>query len=281
MMRSVRLVPAALVAALSLSLAAPAFASGWATTVPAATQAVAALQIGGAVPLDLLDGYPDWLGTAFQMRLPSGREVDVTAGHMAAYENTKGQWMAWSQVTVAPLGTSGMLHPSAFDATDLRLWANADVAEMQGTVQRRLTHMVTWQAQWGRDPAIRGALPLGDWQAVAQGQQLLVIGNPGGDWQQNGDRPTLAYATYLGAGNNVLESGDGTPNGWPGADLPTVMVLYGTFHPGDSGSPVVNEAGQVVGVFVAVDTANGEGYAIPLDPTTGAPVGGVLTRIAG
>lgn len=78
------------------------------------------------------------------------------------------------------------------------------------------------------------------------GDPLVFIGNPMGfDW-------TISEATCLG----VIPRG---PD-----DLP-VMYLQGPVRPGSSGSPVYNDAGEVVGVVFASLTENEDmGLAIPV-----------------
>jgi len=267
------LAPAA--AALTLLLSGQAQAAPrWAAVTRAAERAVYAIEVGHSVPLDLIAGYPSWLGTGFQLRLPGGALEEVTACHMVCSDET-GQWRAWAQVSLAPLGTAGFLHPAAFNTADTSMYTNADVAESSHVPQRRVTRVAFVP---GGDPAVRGALRLGNFNALAAGDPLLVLGNRSGRWDTNGYRPFAQPGTYVGVRANLPESTEGSH--WPGTTIPLVLEIAGNFAPGDSGGPVLDAQGHVVAVFVATNLAGTIGYAVPLDPTTGVPVAGSLARKA-
>jgi len=179
-------------------------------------------------------------------------------------------------VFLLPLGTAGFLHPGAFDTADTNMYTNADVAESAHVPQRRVTRVAFVP---GGDPAVRGSVPLGNFNALRAGDPLLVLGNRSGLWDANGYRPFAQAGIYIGAQANLSESTEGAH--WPGTTIPLVLDIAGNFKPGDSGGPVLNPMGQVVAVFVAINPAGTVGFAVPLDPATGVPYGGALAQKAG
>jgi len=93
-----------------------------------------------------------------------------------------------------------------------------------------------------RLPAV-ATLVTGD---VAQGSRVLVAGYPNGGRQAVSNGALIEYAPL-----------EGQPDATP------VMRLSITIEPGNSGGPVLNHAGDVVGVVFGVETATGYGLAVP------------------
>ncbi len=103
------------------------------------------------------------------------------------------------------------------------------------------------------------AAPIGDSAAVALGTPVLAIGNQAG---QNGP-PTIAPG-IINSLNRTIQANDGA-SGFT-ETLHGMMQTSAQIEPGDSGGPLANAAGAVVGVDTAAGTGSSTaGYAIPID----------------
>jgi len=105
-----------------------------------------------------------------------------------------------------------------------------------------------------------GELPfvkLGDSSSLQVGQQLLAIGNALAEYEN-----TTTAGIVSAKGRKIVAS-DG------GGETETLYGLIQTdaaINPGNSGGPLINLAGEVIGINTAVDTeAEGIGFAIPID----------------
>jgi serine protease Do len=99
------------------------------------------------------------------------------------------------------------------------------------------------------------ALPFGDSDAVQVGDWVVAIGNPFG----------LAHTVSAG----IVSAKDRTRDDVPGLD-PTGYFNFlqtdASINPGSSGGPLLDMAGQVVGINAAVKAnANNIGFAIPVN----------------
>jgi serine protease Do len=99
------------------------------------------------------------------------------------------------------------------------------------------------------------ALPLGDSDAIQVGDWVVAIGNPFG----------LAHTVSAG----IVSAKDRTRDDVPGLD-PTGYFNFlqtdASINPGSSGGPLLDMAGQVVGINAAVKAnANNIGFAIPVN----------------
>lgn len=266
------IVPVAL--ALSLAVAAPAFAGAhWPVVVVQDSPAVYAIGTGHDFPLDLAASPPQWFGTGFQL-LVHGRLEEVSACHVVCYQ-APGQaaWRMWPQIDIGPLGSADLhLSYHAFGPATTTLYPNADVA-ISTAVPMQHSVVITYTAP---KPVIGTTLLLGNFMALRRGERLLVLGNPGGTW--TGARPTATYFVYLGRVSDQPESMNPAAD-FPARVLPVALWMRGHGIEGMSGGPVIAPDGRVVGVFVAA--GGGFGYAIPLDPEDGRPVGGVGVKAVG
>ncbi|MEV6609200.1 trypsin-like peptidase domain-containing protein [Kutzneria sp. NPDC051319] len=112
------------------------------------------------------------------------------------------------------------------------------------------------------------AAPIGSSANVAQGDQILAIGNAGGV----GGAPSVAAGTVTSLEQSITASSeDGTSE-----QLTGLIQVAANVQPGDSGGPLVNSSGQVIGVDTAASqgfqmdrggqpTGGGQGFAIPID----------------
>jgi S1-C subfamily serine protease len=107
------------------------------------------------------------------------------------------------------------------------------------------------------DQLVDGAhpLPLGDSDQVEPGQWVVAIGNP----FQLGGSMTLGIVSAVG---RVI------PSGATQFDIPLAIQTDAAINPGNSGGPLIDLAGEVVGVNAQIATGGvqanaGVGFAIP------------------
>jgi serine protease Do len=154
------------------------------------------------------------------------------------------------------LGSGFVIHPSGYIVT------NAHVVERSATVQvrlasgRRLTGTVI-----GRDrgvdlalvkveaPEALPVLPLGDSERLAVGELVLALGHPFG----------LEQAVSLGI---VSRKGAPLQTASRGFDF---IQTDASVNPGNSGGPLVDMGGQVVGVNTMAARNGSIGFAIPVN----------------
>ncbi len=105
-------------------------------------------------------------------------------------------------------------------------------------------------------------ITLGDSKSIAVGQPVLAIGNALGAYQNS-----VTEGIIGGTGRSVAA---GDSNGNNIEYLTDMLQTDAAINPGNSGGPLVNAAGEVIGINTAVSTdANGLGFAIPISATKG------------
>jgi S1-C subfamily serine protease len=110
-----------------------------------------------------------------------------------------------------------------------------------------------------RGPAGLTAVPLGDSAAVTLGMPVLAIGNQAG---KDGS-PTVASG-IVNSLNRTIEADDAS-TGFT-ETLRGMLQTSARIAPGDSGGPLADAAGEVIGVDTATGTGtSGAGYAIPIN----------------
>lgn len=103
---------------------------------------------------------------------------------------------------------------------------------------------------------------LGDSSTLRIGQQLVAIGNSLGQYQN-----TVTNGILSGTGRSVSAQDE---SGESSEDLSDLLQTNAAINPGNSGGPLLNLAGQVVGMNTAVaQDAQGIGFAIPINGTKG------------
>ncbi len=103
---------------------------------------------------------------------------------------------------------------------------------------------------------------LGDSKTIAVGQPVLAIGNALGAYQNS-----VTQGIISGTGREVAA---GDSNGRNVEYLTDMLQTDAAINPGNSGGPLVNAAGDVIGINTAVaGDANGLGFAIPISATKG------------
>lgn len=103
---------------------------------------------------------------------------------------------------------------------------------------------------------------LGDSKTIAVGQPVLAIGNALGAYQN-----TVTEGIVSGLGRSITAYDSDGSNGENLADL---IQTDAAINPGNSGGPLVNAAGEVIGINTATSTEyNGLGFSIPISATKG------------
>ena len=100
--------------------------------------------------------------------------------------------------------------------------------------------------------------PIGTSRELTPGQLAIAIGNP------LGYENTVTTGIVSGLGR-IINASDANQASAP-ETLRNLIQTDAAINPGNSGGPLVNSAGQVIGINTAVSTtAQGLGFAIPID----------------
>ena len=104
-------------------------------------------------------------------------------------------------------------------------------------------------------------IPLGDSDSVRVGQFVVAIGNP------FGEAGSLSLGIVSGLGRTLTS--DRITEGGGRYSLPQVIQTDAAINPGNSGGPLLNLAGEVIGVNSAISTSTGTnsgvGFSIPVN----------------
>jgi len=101
-------------------------------------------------------------------------------------------------------------------------------------------------------------IPIGSSADLQPGQLAIAIGNPLGNFEN-----TVTTGVISGLGRQI-RAGDATQSS--SEQLSNLIQTDAAINPGNSGGPLLNSAGQVIGVNTAVSQdAQGIGFAIPID----------------
>jgi len=100
--------------------------------------------------------------------------------------------------------------------------------------------------------------PVGSSAALEPGQLAIAVGNPLGDYAN-----TVTTGVVSGIGRQIRASSATQDS----SDvLRNLIQTDAAINPGNSGGPLVNSAGQVIGINTAVsENAQGLGFSIPID----------------
>jgi S1-C subfamily serine protease len=100
--------------------------------------------------------------------------------------------------------------------------------------------------------------PLGSSDDLQLGQLAIAIGNPLGTFEN-----TVTTGVVSGLGRHI-QAGD--TGGSSSEQLNNLIQTDAAINPGNSGGPLINSAGQVIGINTAVNqNAQGIGFAIPIN----------------
>ena len=102
------------------------------------------------------------------------------------------------------------------------------------------------------------AAPIGSSDDLQLGQLAIAIGNPLGTFEN-----TVTTGVVSGLGRQI-RAGDATSQS--SEQLNNLIQTDAAINPGNSGGPLINSAGQVIGINTAVSQdAQGIGFAIPIN----------------
>lgn len=109
------------------------------------------------------------------------------------------------------------------------------------------------------------AAELGNSSTLRTGQQVVAIGNALGQYSN-----TVTSGIISGTGRPITAASEGGQT----ESLTDLIQTDASINPGNSGGPLVNMAGQVIGINTAIiENANGIGFAIPVNATKGILAG--------
>jgi S1-C subfamily serine protease len=99
---------------------------------------------------------------------------------------------------------------------------------------------------------------IGSSSDLEQGQLAIAIGNPLGEFEN-----TVTTGVISGLGRQIVAGSQATSSS---EQLNNLIQTDAAINPGNSGGPLLDSAGQVIGVNTAVSQdAQGIGFAIPID----------------
>ncbi len=97
---------------------------------------------------------------------------------------------------------------------------------------------------------------LGDSSKLQIGQTVIAIGNALGEFQN-----TVSVGVISGLGRNIVATGAGIAESLEG-----IIQTDAAINPGNSGGPLLNLAGQVIGINVARSTSGENiGFSLPIN----------------
>ena len=113
-----------------------------------------------------------------------------------------------------------------------------------------------------KDVSDLNAATLGDSKTINVGQQVIAIGNALGEFQNS-----VTSGIVSGTGRSVTAS-DGS--GYNSETLSDMIQTDAAINSGNSGGPLVNAAGEVIGINTATSSsAENMGFAIPISSVKG------------
>lgn len=103
---------------------------------------------------------------------------------------------------------------------------------------------------------------LGDSKTITAGQQVIAIGNALGQFQN-----TITSGIISGTGRSITATGSDYSSS---ESLTDMIQTDAAINSGNSGGPLVNAAGEVIGINTATSSdADGIGFAIPISSVKG------------
>jgi S1-C subfamily serine protease len=132
----------------------------------------------------------------------------------------------------------------------------ADSRELEGHVYGidTLTDLAIVKVDAAGLPTVK----IGSSADLEQGQLAIAIGNPLGEFEN-----TVTTGVISGLGRQIVAGGQASSSS---EQLNNLIQTDAAINPGNSGGPLLDSAGQVIGVNTAVSQdAQGIGFAIPID----------------
>lgn len=104
---------------------------------------------------------------------------------------------------------------------------------------------------------------LGNSKTITTGQQVIAVGNALGQFQN-----TVTEGIVSGTGRTIVAGSSSSSDYYE--TLSDMIQTDASINAGNSGGPLVNAAGEVIGINTAVsNSANGLGFAIPISAVKG------------
>ncbi|QZH61536.1 S1C family serine protease [Mycolicibacterium farcinogenes] len=220
----------------------------------AAALTAAAAVVAPSAPAAAAPGDPEAVATQIE---PSVARIDTRVDYQQAYG----------------IGTGIVLSPSGEVLTNYHVVQGANSISATVGGQSFPADLVGYDRQ--NDIAVlqlHGAAglvpaPIGDSRALAPGQPVVALGNAGGS-----GAPLTREIGTVSAFNRTVNAEDeltGTSD-----EINGLFEFAAPVRAGDSGGPVVNDAGQVVGMTTAASVnfrmgPGGKGFAIPINDAMG------------
>ena len=114
-----------------------------------------------------------------------------------------------------------------------------------------------------KDVSGLSAATLGNSKTISVGQQVIAIGNALGEYQN-----TVTSGIISGTNRSVTAASD--ESGYDTETLSDMIQTDAAINSGNSGGPLVNAAGEVIGINTATSTsAENMGFAIPISSVKG------------
>jgi len=161
------------------------------------------------------------------------------------------------------IGSGFIFDPNGWILTNKHVVAGADQISVQLNDSRVLAGRVygidtlTDLAIVKIDATDLPVAPLGVSEDLQVGQLAIAIGNPLGTFEN-----TVTTGVVSGLGRQI-RAGDATSTS--SEQLNNLIQTDAAINPGNSGGPLINSAGQVIGINTAVNqNAQGIGFAIPI-----------------
>jgi 2-alkenal reductase len=136
------------------------------------------------------------------------------------------------------------------------IYANGDTAPAELVGTDRFADLAVLKVQ----PPVPATLPLGDSNSLRVGQTVIAIGSALGNF-----RNTVTVGVVSGLDRTLRDPESGV-------NLENMIQTDAAINHGNSGGPLVNLSGEVIGINTAVvrggatgDVAEGLGFAIPVD----------------
>jgi S1-C subfamily serine protease len=162
------------------------------------------------------------------------------------------------------VGTGFIYHSDGWILTNRHVVADAnqitvilsDTTELEGEVYGidTLTDLAIVKVDATDLPTVK----IGSSADLEQGQLAIAIGNPLGQFEN-----TVTTGIVSGLGRQIVAGSQATSSS---EQLNNLIQTDAAINPGNSGGPLLDSAGQVIGVNTAVSQdAQGIGFAIPID----------------
>jgi len=190
----------------------------------------------------------------------SSAVISAVQGAMPAVVKIQSATGAGGEAT----GTGFIFNPNGWILTNRHVVADAqqitvilsDSRELQGRVYGidTLTDLAIVKV----DASGLSTVKIGSSSDLEQGQLAIAIGNPLGEFEN-----TVTTGVISGLGRQIVAGSQASSSS---EQLNNLIQTDAAINPGNSGGPLLDSAGQVIGVNTAVSQdAQGIGFAIPID----------------